>query len=55
MNTLLVHKDADSRLDKFNGPILDHEKLREGTYVALATAAASIVWVLAVKVVYLIF
>ena len=42
MNTLLVHKDADSRRDKFNGPILDHAKLREGTHVAVLTAVASV-------------
>lgn len=55
MNTLLVHKDADSRLDKFNGPILDHEKLRQGTHIAVLTAVASVFLVLAVKAVYLIF
>jgi|GEM_PF-2739070 len=55
MNTLLVHEESDTRLEKFNGPILDHEKLRQGTQVALLTAAASIVMVLAVKVLYLIF
>ena len=55
MNTLLVHKEAKPRLNSFNGPILDHDKLREGTHVAMLTAAASIVLVLAVKLVYLIF
>lgn len=55
MNTLLMHKDADTRRDRFNGPILDHDKLREGTHIAVLTAVASILLVLAVKAVYLIF
>ena len=55
MNTLIVHKNADSRLDSFNGPILDHEKLRQGTHIAVLTAVASVFLVFAVKAVYLIF
>lgn len=55
MNTLPMHKQAESRRDKFNGPILDREKLREGTYVAVMTAIGSVVLVLAVKALYAIF
>jgi len=49
MNTLPMHDQADTRLNSFNGPILDHEKLRQGTYVALMTALGSVVLVVAVK------
>ena len=55
MNTLPMHKSADDRQEKFNGPILDREKLREGTQLALMTAIGSIVLVLAVKALYGIF
>nr|WP_156780887.1 hypothetical protein [Hyphomonas sp. Mor2] len=55
MTTLLVHTEADSRLEKFNGPILDHDKLRQGTHIAVLTAIASVFLVLVVKGLYLIF
>ncbi|GAB5455429.1 MAG: hypothetical protein Hens2KO_16580 [Henriciella sp.] len=55
MNTLPMHKQSGHQLDKFNGPILDREKLREGTYVAMITAIGSIVLVVAVKALYLAF
>ncbi len=55
MNTLPMHDQADSRLDAFNGPILDREKLRQGTYVALMTAFGSVVLVVAVKALYAMF
>ncbi|MEL7108526.1 MAG: hypothetical protein AAGJ68_05000 [Pseudomonadota bacterium] len=55
MNTLPMHKQADLRRDKFNGPILDREKLREGTYVAMMTAIGSVFLVVAVKALYAIF
>ena len=41
--------------DPFNGPILDREKLREGTYVAIMTAVGSIVMVVAATALYIIF
>ena len=55
MNTLPMQKRTVRRLDKFNGPILDREKLREGTYVAMLTAIGSIFLVVAVKAVYMVF
>ena len=55
MNTLPMHDRAEPRLDAFNGPILDHEKLRQGTYVALMTTLGSVVLVLAVKALYAMF
>ncbi len=55
MNTLLVHKEVESRLEKFNGPILDHDKLRQGTHIAVLTAIASVFLVFAVKALYMIF
>jgi len=55
MNTLPMHDQAESRLNPFNGPILDHEKLRQGTYVALMTALGSVVLVVAVKALYAMF
>ena len=55
MSTLRAHGRDGSRMEKFNGPILDHEKLREGTLVAGLTALASIGLVLVVKGLYLIF
>ena len=54
MNTLPMHKQADPRLDKFNGPILDREKLRQGTYFAMLTAIGSVFLVVAVKALYLL-
>lgn len=50
MNTLPMHKQETQSLNKFNGPILDREKLREGTYVITLTAIASVFLVVAVKV-----
>ena len=55
MNTLVVHENTKSREDGFNGPILDHDKLREGTHIAVLTAVALVFLVLATKGVYLIF
>lgn len=55
MTTLPMHKQADSRREKFNGPILDRDKLREGTYVAMMTAIGSVFLVVAVKALYAIF
>lgn len=55
MNTLPMHNKAGHQSDSFNGPILDREKLREGTYVAALTAIGSIILVLAVKAIYLAF
>ena len=52
MKTLPMHNPERQRLSKFNGPILDRDKLREGTYVTLLTAVASIALVVAVKVLY---
>lgn len=46
---------ADHRQDSFNGPILDREKLREGTYVAMLTAIGSVFLVVAVKALYSLF
>ena len=50
MKILPMHHQETQRLSKFNGPILDREKLREGTYVITLTAIASVVLVVAVKV-----
>lgn len=55
MNTLPMHRESGRRADKFNGPILDREKLREGTYVAMLTAIGSVILVVAVKALYLAF
>jgi hypothetical protein len=52
MKTLPMHPQERQRLSKFNGPILDRDKLREGTYVTMLTAIASVVLVVAVKVLY---
>ncbi|MEO0607718.1 MAG: hypothetical protein AAFY82_05765 [Pseudomonadota bacterium] len=46
---------AERRQGSFNGPILDREKLREGTYVAMLTAIGSVFLVVAVKAIYSIF
>lgn len=50
-----AHNQIKDHQDPFNGPILDREKLREGTYVAVMTAIGSIFLVVAVKALYLIF
>ena len=55
MNTLPMHTGSGHPVDKFNGPILDREKLRQGTNVALLTAIGSVILVLAVKALYLAF
>lgn len=55
MNTLPMHHEGESRVEKFNGPIVDREKLREGTYVAIMTAVASVLLVGLVKGVYIVF
>lgn len=55
MNTLPMHRESGHQADKFNGPILDREKLRQGTNVALLTAIGSVILVLAVKALYLAF
>ena len=55
MNTLPMHTGSGHPVDKFNGPILDREKLRKGTNVALLTAIGSVILVLAVKALYLAF
>ena len=55
MTTLHMHERESGRMQRFNGPILDHSKLREGTYAALLTAAACVGLVLTTKLVYLIF
>ena len=55
MAMLHMHNQADDRQDSFNGPILDREKLREGTYVAMLTAIGSVFLVVAVKALYAIF
>lgn len=55
MNTLPMHSKSGHQADKFNGPILDREKLREGTYVAMLTAIGSVFLVVAVKALYLAF
>ena len=55
MNTLPMHTESGHPADKFNGPILDREKLRQGTNVALLTAIGSVILVLAVKALYLAF
>ena len=55
MNTLPMHSKSGHQSDKFNGPILDREKLREGTYVAMLTAIGSVFLVVAVKALYLAF
>lgn len=55
MNTLPMHDEAEPRLEKFNGPILDREQLRQGTYVAMLTAIGSVFLVVAVKALYAIF
>ena len=52
MKTLPMHNQERQRLNKFNGPILDRDKLREGTYVTLLTAVASVFLVVGVKVLY---
>ena len=49
------HHHVDHRQESFNGPILDREKLREGTYVAMLTAIGSVFLVVAVKALYLLF
>lgn len=55
MNTLPMRNRELNDQDKFNGPIIDREKLREGTYVAMLTAIGSVFLVALVKGVYLIF
>ena len=55
MNTLPMHTESGHPADKFNGPILDREKLRQGTNVALLTAIGSVILVVAVKALYLAF
>ena len=52
MKTLPMHNQERQRLSKFNGPILDRDKLREGTYVTLLPAVASIALVVAVQLLY---
>lgn len=53
MNTFPIHDHADARMEKFNGPIVDRQYLRKGTYVAVMTAVGSAFLVLAVKALYL--
>ena len=55
MVSVPIHKQAEDNREKFNGPILDREKLREGTYVAMMTAIGSVFLVVAVKALYAIF
>lgn len=55
MTTLHMHKRGSRRMKRFNGPILDHDKLREGTYAAIMTAAACLGLVFTTKLAYLIF
>lgn len=55
MASFPIHDQAELRREKFNGPILDHDKLREGTYVAMLTAIGSVFLVVAVKALYAIF
>lgn len=55
MNTLSMHQQAEPRLEKFNGPIIDREYLRHGTHAAVLTAIGSVFFVLAVKALYMIF
>ena len=55
MNTLPMHDQAHDRQDAFNGPILDREKLRQGTYAAMMTAIGSVFLVVAVKALYAMF
>ena len=55
MVSVPIHKQADHTREKFNGPILDRDKLREGTYVAMLTAIGSVFLVVAVKALYAIF
>ena len=55
MAMLHMQNQADDHQDSFNGPILDREKLREGTYVAMLTAIGSVFLVVAVKALYLAF
>ncbi|MEL7040173.1 MAG: hypothetical protein AAGL90_01540 [Pseudomonadota bacterium] len=55
MNKFPMHDPADPRVERFNGPIIDREHLRHGTYVAMMTAIGSIVLVVAIKALYIIF
>ncbi len=55
MNALSMQNRQTEDQDKFNGPIIDREKLREGTYVAMLTAIGSVFLVAFVKGVYTIF
>jgi len=52
MKILPMPEQERQRLSKFNGPILDRQKLSEGTYVAMMTAISSVFLVVAVKVLY---
>ena len=55
MTTLHMHERETDRLARFNGPILDHEKLRSGTFAGVLTAIGCIGLVLVTKLAYLIF
>ena len=55
MVSVPIHKQAELNREKFNGPILDRDKLREGTYIAIMTAIGSVILVAAVKALYAIF
>ena len=55
MNALSMQKRQAEDQDKFNGPIIDREKLHEGTYVAMLTAIGSVFLVALVKAAYTVF
>ncbi|MEO1304022.1 MAG: hypothetical protein AAFV37_03525 [Pseudomonadota bacterium] len=55
MTTLPMHKRQNDDAERFNGPILDREKLREGTYIAMLTAIGSVFLVALVKGLYVLF
>ena len=55
MNAISMQKRHVEDQDKFNGPIIDREKLREGTYAAMLTLIGSVFLVALVKGAYMIF
>ena len=55
MTSLPIHDREKDGAQRFNGPILDREKLREGTYVAMLTAIGSVFLVVLVKGLYGLF
>ena len=55
MTSLPIHDREQDGAPQFNGPILDREKLREGTYVAMLTAIGAVFLVVLVKGLYVLF